>query len=334
MAPSVRPDSFPDWTCMQAGPAVRIESGKAMTSVLSSPLTAKHAMPTLEVIAGLHAGVSVSLNEPSYCLGSSDEVDLILRDTGVAPRHIVLRLGKNAVAIEAIGGDVFANEKRIPLGKGLRLPLPIELSLGEARIRLSAPLSRPPARRMGLPFNRAGVMALFGAVVLLGLYTLIGTSEAEDRLLSLASAPVSSAPVSNAHHDDAIQDDQVSQQLLSRLESAGLSSIHVEPQGRHIMLSGEIDKAQQPAWVDIQKWFDGEYGSRHVLVNSVALRKVPASPRVKFQAVWLGQDPYVVSESGTRLYPGAPLDDGWVLKQIEPQRIVLSRNGHEFSLTL
>lgn len=319
---------------MQAGLAMRTGSGKTMMSAIPSLPGSKPAVPTLEVIAGLHTGVSVSLDEPAYCLGASDEVDLVLRDAGVAPRHAVLRLEKNTVAVEAIGGDVLTAEKRIPLGKGLRLPLPVELSVGGARIRLSAPLTKLVALSKRWPVTHVGMMALFGAAVLLGLYTLIGTSEAEDRLLPIANAPVSPALDSGAGQEPVVRDDQVARQLLSRLEAAGLSALHVESQGRHFMLSGEIDTAQQPAWVDIQKWFDGEYGSSHVLVSSVMLRKAPVSPRVRFQAVWLGQDPYVVSESGTRLYPGASLDDGWVLKGIEPQRIVLSRNGHEFALTL
>lgn len=79
---------------MQAGLAMRAGSGKTMMSAMSSLPGSKPAVPTLEVIAGLHTGVSVSLDEPAYCLGASDEVDLVLRDAGVAPRHAVLRLEK------------------------------------------------------------------------------------------------------------------------------------------------------------------------------------------------------------------------------------------------
>jgi hypothetical protein len=55
---------------------------------------------------------------------------------------------------------------------------------------------------------------------------------------------------------------------------------------------------------------------------------------VHFQAVWLGPQPYVINERGRRLYPGAGLDDGWVLQRIENDRVVLVRDGRQFELTL
>jgi hypothetical protein len=289
----------------------------------------------LDVVKGLHAGVSVSLDEPVYCIGASDEADLVLRDSGIAPRHTVLRLEGKIVAVEAVGGDVFASEKRIPQGKGLRLPLPVELTLGEAHVRLSLPVQRsaPASTKRAWYVRQAGIMAICGAVLLLSVYKLIGVSEAEDRSLPLLSVS-EQAVVENSTFKQPDPEVSVRQQLQEKLEQAGLSTVHLQAQGRHLTLSGEIEQAQQSVWVDVQKWFDGAYGSSHVLISSVSIRKAVAKPRVRFQAVWLGQDPYVISESGTRLYPGAALDDGWVLKQINPEHIVLSRNGSEFSLTL
>ncbi|WP_236551377.1 SctD/MshK family protein [Billgrantia tianxiuensis] len=58
------------------------------------------------------------------------------------------------------------------------------------------------------------------------------------------------------------------------------------------------------------------------------------SPALQFQAVWFGDNPYVVDARGERLYPGAPLQEGWVLAEIAEGRVTVRRDGTEFSLTL
>ncbi len=66
----------------------------------------------------------------------------------------------------------------------------------------------------------------------------------------------------------------------------------------------------------------------------VAVRADAARPRVRFQAVWFGANPYVINDSGKRLYPGAALADNWVLERIENNQVILARGEERFTFTL
>ncbi|QHC49091.1 hypothetical protein EKK97_04940 [Billgrantia tianxiuensis] len=87
-------------------------------------------------------------------------------------------------------------------------------------------------------------------------------------------------------------------------------------------------------WRDVQHWFDQHYGSRQLLISEARPRLSVDSPALQFQAVWFGDNPYVVDARGERLYPGAPLQEGWVLAEIAEGRVTVRRDGTEFSLTL
>src|SRR5215468_3834716 len=78
----------------------------------------------LEVVAGRHAGVCVPLDSTGFCIGSAQDADVLLRDPGVAPTHVRLRLDRSLLCIEAEGGDVGVGNEVLPLGHGCQVRLP------------------------------------------------------------------------------------------------------------------------------------------------------------------------------------------------------------------
>ena len=98
--------------------------------------------PGLQVIGGLHAGVNLELDTGSYTIGSSTGADIVLRDANVAPEHAVIRVGQSEVRLEATGGEVEYDGGVLAQGHGCRLQYPVELTLGEAKIRLTGQLDR------------------------------------------------------------------------------------------------------------------------------------------------------------------------------------------------
>src|SRR5262245_41240944 len=97
----------------------------------------------LEVVAGRHAGVRVQLDADRCCVGSAPDADIMLRDPGVAPAHVRIKLELSGLCVEAAGADVGLGTELLPLGHGCRVDLPAEIILGEAQICVSR------ARRSG-----------------------------------------------------------------------------------------------------------------------------------------------------------------------------------------
>ena len=63
----------------------------------------------LKVLSGLHTGAKASLTSGHYVIGSSDECDIILSDSGVADRHLRLDIAPGAVSISPLDGRTLVN---------------------------------------------------------------------------------------------------------------------------------------------------------------------------------------------------------------------------------
>ena len=86
--------------------------------------------------------------------------------------------------------------------------------------------------------------------------------------------------------------------------------------------------------MSVQQAYDARFAQQVVLHPNVVARAEIAKPRVRFQAVWFGEKPYVINESGKRLYPGAALADDWTLERIERDQVILARGEERFTFTL
>ena len=173
------------------------ELGSKMTGMMSSFTTwlsaAVSSSPStfvLESTAGFHRGVRLELEPGDVRIGSTSGADIVLRDAGIAAEHAVLRVGRRTIDLHAIGGDVRVGENIIANGFGCALQAPIDLTIGEARLRISierhqAAASAPveagaaPARpRISKAIMIAGALLL--AVPALGLAAMRPAAKAND----------------------------------------------------------------------------------------------------------------------------------------------------------
>jgi len=273
----------------------------------------------------LHAGVVVGLERPTCRIGTDVECDIVLNDPQIQPRHLTLHIQPRHLAIEAHGGDVMVDGVRVRQGQGYRCRWPVEVCVGQTSLRLSRPQdSQPGSAARGLMSIRLALAALVLLCLGLGLFRFGAAPAPLPAPLAEAAAPAP-ALVDASERVTALRD---------RLQAAGLHGLTVDPEPNAVRVSGTLDSAQRLRWLEVQGWYDRTWGNRPLLRNDVTLAAPPQPPRVHIQAVWLGPSPYVVGERGERLYPGAAVTDGWVLQRIEPQRLVLARDGHEFELTL
>ncbi len=71
----------------------------------------------LVVLGGLHRGAQIQIGEPGWCLvGSADDCDVVLRDAGVHPHHLVLYWQDGRLFIRAL--DASARIGGLPLEQG------------------------------------------------------------------------------------------------------------------------------------------------------------------------------------------------------------------------
>ena len=189
----------------------------ALSAVVSSSSTF-----VLEITAGFHRAVRLDLEPGDYRIGSTPGADIVLRDAGIAAEHAVLRVGRRSIDLHAIGGEVGVGKEVIAKGYGCALRAPIDLTIGEARLRISveraqasaptsvegddapAPTSAEPGQASARPRIPAAILiagALLVAVPALGLAAKRHTAPNAYDLTSVARAEAPSdetAPVQTA----------------------------------------------------------------------------------------------------------------------------------------
>ena len=109
----------------------------SFTNWLSAAVSSSPSTFVLESTAGFHRGVRLELEPGDVRIGSTPGADIVLRDAGIAAEHAVLRVGRRSIDLHAIGGEVRVGEEIIANGYGRALQAPIDLTIGEARLRIS-----------------------------------------------------------------------------------------------------------------------------------------------------------------------------------------------------
>jgi hypothetical protein len=169
----------------------------SFTTWLSAVVSSSPSTFVLESTAGFHRGVRLELDPGDVRIGSTPGADIVLRDAGIAAEHAVLRVGRRTIDLHAIGGEVRVGEEIIANGYGCALQAPVDLTIGEARLRISiernqAPAQTPvkPADAPARPRISAAIMiagALLLGVPALGLAAMRPAAKAND-LTSVARA--------------------------------------------------------------------------------------------------------------------------------------------------
>lgn len=300
------------------------------TSVAGSASQARQ-VPVLTVTHGLHQGGRITLDGAVYTLGSTSDADFILNDAGIAPNHLVLRVVDGWIAVEARGGDVRVENRQgqqiqVPAGSGYRGQMPMWVSLGEARLSLGLdPATRAPAAAAASRFARPHLLLALGLMGICAFAFAFRDEPAKPIAAVLApAAPVAKAPTI----------EQARLWLDQQVQEAGLGAVKISEAGGQLLAEGQADLAQKTRWLALRQQFDQRFGQQVMLHSTVTTRADVAKPRVRFQAVFFGDNPYVIGDGGKRLYPGSAVGDGWTLERIAQDQVVLARGDERFTLTL
>ena len=126
----------------------------------------------LESTAGFHRGVRLELEPGDFRIGSTSGADIVLRDAGIAAEHAILRVGRRSIDLHAIGGEVRVGEEIIANGYGCALQAPIDLTIGEARLRISIERNQAPAPTPAKPGDAPARPRISAAIMIAGALLL------------------------------------------------------------------------------------------------------------------------------------------------------------------
>jgi hypothetical protein len=236
--------------------------------------------------------------------------------------------------------------------------LPAEVALGQARLQLSRPVTaEPPVGSAGQLLSTTSQLllkrpiavtsalicsALVVFAVALGLPQMAringaqAKTNAADAASLAADQDITSATavtVGSANTQSVTTAAQAAQELGQRLDAAKIHTLRVSAVDGRLAVSGKLTKRQVLDWAAIQQWFDRTYGSRIVLTANVTDDDGHAMPTLQLQAIWYGDHPYIITAEGERYYQGAVLDNGWIIREISADRLLLARDGDTVALT-
>jgi len=239
--------------------------------------------PMLEVTSGLRCGAIVLLDNPKSFIGCSLSADLTLRDAGVASKHAALHVGRRRIRIEAIGGDIGLQRRRLAKGHACYLQPPVDIVLGAATVRLSQPNRTTPrgaratqalqavspriAATVGIGIVSAIALSLIGGAMAFSIKTTIlaANGESPTQLAANADTPVTapSEAVASVMAKDKPAPaqpprmDHVARDVSADLDAAGPDAFRMTAIDARWMLTARAQFADQPPEQDsgdLQSW--------------------------------------------------------------------------------
>jgi hypothetical protein len=311
------------------------EPGLGTRNAVSAALAAYMPVATriilLEVTDGLHAGAQLALDGEFHSIGSSVESDIVLRDEGVAPSHARLRLSGSSVEIEAFGGDVLLEKGVVPQGHGQKCRLPVNARIGGAMVRIGH--QQQGAERSFLSRTLAmTLIGLVGVFILSVVANQLSMADAKHVPKALAAA----LPATGTEASAATGSDEsvavATRDLARKIEEAGIGPLDIDVDDGRISVSGTVPKDRSQGWANVQAWFDQTHGAKFMLASTVAVAGAEAAPHLALQAIWYGNRPYIITADGARYHEGAFIENGWSVKRIGEDALILGKDGATISL--
>lgn len=234
---------------------------------------------------------------------------------------------------DRIGSDCLADQQGIATpaedhGYG------VNESLRDGTIRLDPVVDVAAQVSMGASMDpEPTCFEMQGELVGDGVLVLSGFVNDQTQLLELINEiDVGVGGISTFNTDDVVIGNVARDALERYLDDADLErSTQVYRQGNQLRVSGALNGGGLQRWSEVNARFFERFPN-HVIVR----REMQAgdSMPVKLQAVWAGENPYVILGDGQIYLEGSTLNNGWVLRTITPGEIVLEFNQQTYTMAL
>ncbi len=268
---------------------------------------------------------TLKLDAGSYLFAPDRQADIVLlghQDPSAFRLELPEAPGM-AATIAALTDKIAANGTAIALGTPQQIAFPLTIVAGTTRveIRSAAKLAilREPIPRPVKAMALASVIAACLAMILPHKIDL-------DKFGSPSGQAVTAAPAAWTTLPDAVKS---AQGLINRVDLA--ERIRVTSNNGALRLTGEVGGSE------VRRWQDAEaiIRSRSSVKVETSVRLDPAESTAGrgIAGVALAPERYVVGRGGQRLRIGDTLPEGWLIRDIDENRVLLERDGFSESLT-
>jgi hypothetical protein len=311
-------------------------------------------LPALRITAGVHQGAVIRLDAADMLvIGSSDDCDVILADSGVTSHHCLLKKQAGQLLLRSIEGALTIKGIQQKQGETVLVSPGVPVSIGGAEFEIvtggvagsgdsvaSAAATRPSApgpTQSRAPLSRAARMqqllrsrplsataiavALVGSVVAVGAVSLGN----KGRLTTAAGNDSAAVAALTTRSGAAIAHD-----VAEVLRLSGIAcEAHYNGDGT-VTVRGHLGDSQTLATIVNSRAIREIVGLKRVMAINLdqAGRSVgSAVDGTRIVSVVASADPYVVTADGSRYYVGASLPQGGRLAGVKEGEVLVERDG-------
>ncbi len=283
------------------------------------------------VTRGRHKGATADIVGLRASVGQALDCDIVLTDANIASRHVILDFtgtpgSRSAVVTAGETGAVVAGHAIQP-GVARTQRLPLQIDVGDATIEIT---DRAKTATRALNMTLAIPLAVGAGA---GIGTLLTWGSAPDVVLPSArpQAPIASTP--RAAPTIALPD--VARQMDGMLATAGLQKqIKLTQRDNVILAEGTLPLDAFAKWRQIKAAVRESTSDRIVIADVVKPGDTSAGPANMIASVSNGKVPFVTGSNGKRAAVGEPLADGWIVRHITPQSVLLERGTAKMTIKL
>ena len=289
----------------------------------------------VDILSGVHSGVSQRIESGEVLIGSGSDCDIILFADPLADRHVAITPKStfgSTVVVKALGGRVTLDSgTTLEPGQWAESRMPLDLSVEGTHVTVSRTINPHEFARPALAVATALALIVLGPNLVNTAFSSASWSASDFRVVARnGAAPAANDVVTNATSFSVTEDAAIG--LRTRLRDVGLGHMIEVVPGRDgtIRVVGEIGRENASDWRGVLRWYDGVPGAPG-LVNDVRRGTSPELPSIA--SVWLMGEREITLSSGERLREGDRARGGWTVKTIGDEGVVLNRNGSDVTLT-
>jgi len=310
------------------------KAGKLCSRYNLSAVTADNAVASGKVIIGgsvlamvlswstvLFTSSPVSANPDDLANRDLRTIDAWLQDNAL-DHHIRSRIGSDGISLS---GSVPDAQARAALDQKLtKLKTPVRKSLSldsDVTSRAESILSQFTVSRMSVSGGANG------------RFTASGYAGTQANWQRARNALLSDLPnVRELDESAVVTLEDLAGRLSQRLEQAGLDSgvILTVTAPSTIRARGLLPDSELRLWNQVKRLFESNSPGDVFLMSEVYSTRELLG--LDIRTVSHGDNPYVMSADGRRLMRGSALQDGYVVKDIQHDVLLVTKDGHDFPL--
>jgi hypothetical protein len=301
-----------------------------------NPSGAKDVM--LRVLRGRHTGAEAEISSGRIAIGSSLDSDIVLTDRGVMPEHLVVDLvgkpGARTLTVSALAGGVLVAGEEVQSGAPRAFAMPLTIDIGDVGIQFVDPV---PGERKALSMWTALPLAVAAGIGAGALGTWLTSSSTNTPQFPTPPRMAAPGPASapTAPRLGVVNLANAARTMEQQLAAAGLDKqIKVKQRDNVLMAEGNLPLDAHPKWRAIKAAVRDSVSERLLIADLVKPIDTDEGPRNLIAAVSGGKNPSVTATNGKRAQIGEILSDGWVVRQITAEAILLERGGSRVTVKL